>query len=365
MNRGNLVLCALLLAQITLAGFRFIGDEDSTQGLKRGLLTDGLKTDHVTRIFIESSSGDGEAVTLERATSNDGWRVVESSGYPADDTKVDNTLRELAGLEIADVVSTTNHHHVDFKVADSEFEKRVTLEEGDKKVELLFGTSGRANSVHVRRAGQDTVYAVRDYSSWRLSTRPDSWIDKAYFEVDEKRIVTTTVKNDNGSFQLVRHVDDSWTLRIDDGGRSAANRSKVESFLSKINRITMSKVAGREGDDGLDMSKVAVELVVGLATPPKKETKQGEAEVAGEVPGISDSAASPGETPDPIAVEDSRTLRITPKADDDESYLMSASGSPFIAQVGKWVIGTLLDAKAEDFFEKKDGVVEVDDDESR
>ena len=44
---------------------------------------------------------------------------------------------------------------------------------------------------------------------------------------------------------------------------------------------------------------------------------------------------------------------------------MSASGSPFIAQVGKWVIGTLLDAKAEDFFEKKDGVVEVDDDESR
>ena len=186
MNRGNLILGALLLGQLTLVGFRSLGGEDSTQGIERGLLIEGIKTDDLTRILIESGSDDKEAVTVERSTTDEDWHVVEASDYPADTSKLGSTLRELAGLEIADVVSSTSHHHVDLKVADSEFEKRVTLESGDEKVELLFGTSGRAGSVHVRRADQDTVYAVRDYSSWRLSTRPDAWIDKSY---DRKSVV--------------------------------------------------------------------------------------------------------------------------------------------------------------------------------
>ncbi len=363
MNRGNLLLCALLVGQITLVGFRNLSAEDSTQGLERGLLIEGIKTDDVTRISIESGSDDKEVVTVERATTEEDWHVKEESDYPADTSKVDSTLRELAGLEIADVVSSTAHHHVDLKVADSEFERRVILEGGDKKVELLFGTSGRAGSVHVRRADQDAVYAVRDFSSWRLSTRPDVWIDRAYFTVDEKRIVAASVKNEHGSFRLERHLDDSWTLVVESGAPVPADESEVESFLGKINRITMTKVAGREGDDGLDLTKAAVELVVGLGTPPKPETKQPEAVEDSEAPGTSDSASasSAGEASGPMVVEGSRPLRIALKGKDFDSYLMRTEGSPFIAQVSKWSINALLDAKAEDFLVQEDAEDPEDD----
>ncbi len=366
MNRGNLMLCALLVGQITLVGFRSLSGEDSTQGLERGLLIEGIKTDDLTRISIESGSDDKEVVTVERATPADDWHVVEESDYPADASKVDSTLRELAGLEIADVVSSTGHHHVDLKVADSEFEKRVILESGDAKVELLFGTSGRAGSVHVRRADQDTVYAVRDFSSWRLSTRPDVWIDRAYFTVDEKRIVAASLENEHGSFRLVRHLDDNWVLVVDSGDPVPVDKSKVESFLGKIDRITMTNVAGREGDDGLDLTKATVELVVGLATPPKPETKPAEGVEDSEARGTSDSAiaSSAGEASGPMAVaipvEESRTLRIAPKGKDSDPYLMSTEGSPFIAQVSKWSINTLLDAKAGDFLETEDNEKQED-----
>lgn len=361
MNRGNLILCALLVGQLALVGFRSLAGEDSMQGLKRGLLIEGIKTDNLMRILIESGSDDEEVVTVERATTDDDWHVLEESNYPADTSKVDSTLRELAGLEIADVISSTGHHHVDLKVADSEFEKRVILEGGDEKVELLFGTTGRASSVHVRRADQDTVYAVRDYSSWRLSTRPDAWIDKAYFTVDEKRIVMASIKNEHGSFRLERHLDNSWALVVDDGEPVPADKSEVESFLGKIDRISMTKVAGREGDDGLDLTNAAVELVVGLGTPAKPENKQ--AEEDGEAPSTPDNttASSADEASGPIAIETSRTLRVALKEKDSDFYLMSTEGSPFIAQISKWSMNTLLDAKAEDFLEKEDNEEQEDD----
>lgn len=81
MNRGNLILCALLVGQITLVGFRSLGGEDSTQGLKRGLLIEGMKTEDLTRILIESGSDDEEVVTVERTTTDDDWHVVEESDY--------------------------------------------------------------------------------------------------------------------------------------------------------------------------------------------------------------------------------------------------------------------------------------------
>lgn len=357
MNRGNLILCALLVGQLALVGFRSLSGEDSTQGLKRGLLIEGIKTDDLTRISIESgsSSDSKEVVTVERATTDEDWHVVEASNYPADTSKVDSTLRELAGLQIADVVSSTAHHHVDLKVADSEFEKRVILEGSDEKIELLFGTSGRASSVHVRRADQDTVYAVRDYSSWRLSTRPDAWIDKSYFTVDQKRIVVASMKNEHGSFRLERHLDDSWAVVVDGGDALPADTSAVESFLGKIARINMTEVAGRKGDDGLDLTNAAVELVVELGTPEKPETKQAEEDDEASSTSDSVTSSSAGEAASsPITVETSRTLRVALKAKDSDFYLMSTEGSPFIGLISKWSMNTLLDAKVEDFLDKQE-----------
>ena len=91
MNRGNLILCALLVGQLALVGFRSLSGEDSTQGFKRGLLIEGIETDDLTRISIESSSSsdEKEVVTVERATTDGDWHVVEASNYPADSSKED------------------------------------------------------------------------------------------------------------------------------------------------------------------------------------------------------------------------------------------------------------------------------------
>ena len=78
--------------------------------------------------------------------------AAELFGYDADRAKIEKTLGELAGLEIADVVSTSGAHHEALEVSATSFDRRVTLTGSGGSVEILFGSSGRANSVHVRKA---------------------------------------------------------------------------------------------------------------------------------------------------------------------------------------------------------------------
>ena len=319
-----------------------------------GFWLEGVNADNITRVRIEAGPEAANVVTVERSGKDADWRVPQTFDYAADQSKVDQTIRDLSGLEIADVVSSTDHHHVDLKVADNKYEKKVVLESEDSKTALYFGTSGRGGSVHVRRGDQDTVYAVRDYSSWRLSTQPDSWIDKKYFDVDRSRVVAVSLRNKHGNLKLERHGRDVW--KLSDGKMLVdADTSEVDTFLGKIDGINMTKLAGKREDSGFAADNADVELVVGLGTiPALPATEGGSDDAQGESSAhLADVASGP------LAIEDSYTLRLKAKGDDSDPYLMLKEGSDYVAQVSKWSVSGLLDAQQDEFVAKPEaGAVE-------
>jgi hypothetical protein len=363
MVRRNAILAAVFLLQLVWLGARAFQSPPSPGSAARGLLLAELVPAEVLRLEIGSGSDSEQWVVVEREEEASAWSVPELFDYAADGDKVDEALRDLAGLEIARVVSSTAHHHVDFKVAESEFEKRIRLEAGGETVELLFGSTGPAGTIHVRRAGEDAVFAVRGYSSWRFGESAKDWIDKVYFTAPRDRIahVTITVANDQAketaSFSLERAGEESWVLLGAGGTRSPAESDKVDSVLRAMSRVSLSELVGRIDDEDVAFGDPVAVIRLGLVAPPAA-LETGDAGQPGELDEADDldnpdaelDAGETGEadTP-PVEIEETLTLRVALAPEASDRYWLHADGSEFVAEVARWTVRELLDAVVEDF----------------
>ena len=346
MARRNAILAAVLLLQLIWLGARAF--QAPAPAAARGLLLAELVPAEVLRLEIRTGSDAEQQVVIEREGKASAWQIPDLFDYAADGDKVDAALRDLAGLEIASVVSSTAHHHRDFKVAESEFERRIRLDMAGKRVELLFGSTGPAGTIHVRRAGEDAVYAVRGYSSWRFGERPEDWIDKVYFNVPRERIaeIAITVADEEAgettAFSLERAGENGWVLLgVGDAG-VPADSDKVDSLLRAMSRVSLSELVGRIDDENVEFGDPVAEIRLGLAPPHVSPETGGDlGDLQAEKEGGTDTME--------FEIEETLSLRIALAPGESERYWLHAEGSEFVAEVARWTIRELLDAAVEDF----------------
>lgn len=309
-TRGNLILVALLVLQGAILGLQAINRENPAEKARsQGLLLEDFDVDAVQKVRIEGGGEDTANLTLEKTES--GWRVPAASNYPADSSKVTQTLRDIAGLEIADVVSTTDHHHRDLKVEDANFEKRVVLEGSEGETALLFGTPGRAGSVHVRKGTESTVFAVRDFSSWRLSSEADTWVDRTYFTFNKDQVSQVTLQNAEGRLELQKGAD-GWLLQTETESR-AVETGDVDAFLNRVQSIQLTKVGERIEDPTQALPGAVATLTVKLGDG----TQQ--------------------------------TLEVAPVAGEKGQFDLQRSGSAFRVRATQFAVQAALETKADGF----------------
>lgn len=325
MSRVNAVLTATLLAQLVWIGVCQLSPEPAGGAGPLPPLVEGLRAADVQRIEVSGcDKASPEQVTVERA--GEAWTVRQAHGYPADPAAVQRNLSALLELRPVEVVSTSGLHHRDLKVADDACDKRVILEGAGKKIELFVGSGAIGGATHVRRADDDAVYAVRGFDAWRVSARSEDWVERRFFAVSAEQVVGLELRNPKGELRLKR-APGGWAL---EGGAAPIDAGEVDGLLSRLASLSLSAVAGKAGDPGLDLAQAEVELRLHLAAPR-----------AGEDGGTEDAAAA---TP---AIAETRTLRLTAKPGDDGRVLARADDQPFVVEVGKWSVEKLLEATAQ------------------
>ena len=301
MNRTNLILLAVLLVQGACIGYQQLQTEEAGVAGARGLLLDGLVVEDVTGVVIaeggEADEGEETSVSLTKTAA--GWTVAERWDHPADADKLDELLRELAALEVADVVSVTGLHQVELGVAEDDFTKRVTLKTGAGDRTLYLGSSGRGGSTHTRVGGEERVLAVRDFSSWRVNAKPDSWVQRTVVDVDPETVSGLEIVRDGAAMSVTREGE-GWLV---DG--LPADGEAVDKLLKKAAKQTLSTVKGAAGALGGEL------LQVRLTTP-----------------------------------DGATTYRVA-AADEKEKFLLAVDGGTHIVEVGKWGVEAILEATAE------------------
>ena len=202
LSRGNILLLVVLLVQLVLLA---IAVATSSGGHARQVepILIGMSAVEIDRLSFTDDLDNQVTV----AKSEDGWALPDADDFPVDGGKVEGLLEQIASLDTRRLVATNPANFTRLEVDDKEFRRKLQLESENASAELILGGSGGADTVYVRRAGEDNVYLGVGLNSWEFSTQISTWVDANYVSVAQDDVLEIVVENDAGQFTFVRDGD--------------------------------------------------------------------------------------------------------------------------------------------------------------
>ncbi|MCC6746890.1 MAG: DUF4340 domain-containing protein [Deltaproteobacteria bacterium] len=324
MTRLNRFLVAALVLQGgALALVRLVGRGGAAEPAVK--LFEKLDPKQVASVRI--TDADKKVVELRRQGAE--WVLASAGDYPVRPGKVAEFLGKLPGLLAGAPVASSEAHHRALEVAKDTFQREVALTGGGAPVRFYLGSSPAVRRVHLRRAGEDAVYAVRDLSAWDASAVAADWVDADYFKVERDKLVSVTLRNAHGTLTLRREgapggeaeegaaAASRWTLDgLEEGAR--VKSSEVDALLGALAQVTLQEPVGKH-----------VLPAYGL-TPPKGEALLVVREGGRE-----------------------KTHRLQVGAKEGEGHYAKSASSSFVVKVGTWTADAVLQKKAQDFQTKE------------
>ncbi|MDL1968515.1 MAG: DUF4340 domain-containing protein [Deltaproteobacteria bacterium] len=172
MKRWSILLGICLAVQMALAvGVNLARTDYTAFEPTETLLSADPKTVDDIRI-----QGSDEQVELKKQDGE--WRISSQNNFQSDQDKVKAFLDKLLELKKGWPVATTSAAAKRFKVAEENFERKITLSREDKKIDTLYiGTSPGFRKVYARNKDEKPVYAV-NFNDYEVGTKSGDWIDK-------------------------------------------------------------------------------------------------------------------------------------------------------------------------------------------
>ena len=178
MTRLVQLLAVLLALQVGLVfGLNQIQTGLSVPPPETFLITTGdVEIDQLT---IEDA--DGEQLSLRKADGS--WIIPIDDDFPADQEKVEKFLERLLTLERGLPIGTTAAAIERFKVAENDFERRLTLQSNEKLIaEIFLGTSPRARMAHARSSKDTSVFEIK-LATYEVPVKSEEWQDERVVQV--------------------------------------------------------------------------------------------------------------------------------------------------------------------------------------
>lgn len=233
------VLGVVLVAQLVLAGGLYwnAGRDGNFVVAEELLAFDDSKAD---RLLITSAD---EKLALTRAEGV--WQLEGDQVLPADGEKVDRLLSQLAGLKAGLPVATSTSAREQLDVAEDDFQRHVTIQQGDEVLaDLYVGTSPGYQRAHVRRAGQDAIVSAK-LNVYDLPDNADGWMDRMLLSFDEVSRIQTE------DFTLVK-VDEQWKIEAPEArvsGHQVATEP-MDELLDTLQGLRVTGLATESDDEG-------------------------------------------------------------------------------------------------------------------
>ena len=236
MKRWSILLGICLVVQVTLAvGANLARTDYSAFEPMETLLSFDAKM--VDGIHIEQD--DNHQVRLTKQEGK--WRVSPLNNFQADQDKVENFLDRLAELKKGWPVATTTAAAKRFKVAENNFERKITLSKAGEKIDTLYiGTSPSFRKIHARQRDEESVYAVK-FNNYEAGAKPEDWIDKGVLKHQASEISQVQLPD----FSLCRQEGDLGVEGIDTETEETVTE-EAERLLDRIADLRIRSVLGSE-----------------------------------------------------------------------------------------------------------------------
>lgn len=224
-------LTILFIAQVLLILGVFAYQENSRVQVDAQPLL-GIKSADIDRIVIQDASN---KVTLQKTGSQ--WQLPELHQLPVDKQKLDEILQKLDGTKLTWPVTTTASSHERFEVAGDKFQRRIELFQGDaKKADIWLGSSPGFKKIHLRRKGENQVYAV-ELTAFEFATAANDWLQSNLLAVKDVNSIKAA------DYELQK-TGDAWSFVA--AGQNAntekADASKVTELINTFGNLQVQGV---------------------------------------------------------------------------------------------------------------------------
>lgn len=233
MARFKLTLIGLLVFQLVIGAGLFWNQQAGQHTVPQGSLL-SMSAARVDRLVVKDN--EGREVTLRK--SDAAWQLENLFALPADLNKVEPLLSKLENLKQDWPVTTTEESHDRFEVSDEVFQRHLRAFEGDQAVaDIYLGTSPGFRSVHVRRSGDDAVYAV-SLNTFDLPVEPSDWLDQSLLSMKDISWI-------EGPDYRLQKEDESWQLSAKDVSHAdnrAANPDAADQLSKALRNLRVTAV---------------------------------------------------------------------------------------------------------------------------
>jgi len=234
MNRFNQILIAALVVQIVLAGGIYFGSRTPSAEQTQMALLSADKS-RINRITIDE--GDDRQTVLSKVDGT--WQLPGYHQLPANQSKVDELIARLETTNSGWPVATTESSRHRFKVGDEDFQKKVILSNGDDALLTLYlGTSPGFRQLHIRKAGEDEVYAVK-LNSYDFPSQNADWLDKTLLQPEGD------IAGLKGPDFSLDKQNDSWQLAE---GTGEVIKEEINKITGTLKRLTVQGVEDKPVD---------------------------------------------------------------------------------------------------------------------
>lgn len=264
MNKTIKILAVLLAAQLLLAVGVGLSDRGVTATNEPVALV-SFDTEKIDRISLDGP--ENAKVTLSK---NDGdWVLPDLGEFPANNNKVKQLFERLEALRSNTPIATSAGAQERFKVSDEQFERRITLSEGDDAVARLYlGSSPGIRLIHARNEASDAIHAVK-MAAYDVPVITSDWEDKSVLTLPKTRI--TAIKVNGLHLQHSSQVADSDKANEDSSqsptwqayGLAEGKQLKtsaVDKLVGLLADLRFEKVMGHEIKDEYGLEEPVLEL---------------------------------------------------------------------------------------------------------
>ena len=304
-NRAAQLLLVLLAAQIAVIVGLGRGGGELRSSTPDTLLVDA-DLDSADRIEITDAAGNHVVLVNAGDTL---WTLPQLHGVAVAPIKLSTALNKLRDARRGLPIATTAGALKRFKVADRDFERKLTFKRGDVELAtVLLGNSPGLRKVHARTTADEVVYSVVA-ATYDWDATAEGWFDRGLLGIKADALASVTLQRaGQAGLTLTRTLKDDkaqWQATGLSAGE-ALNPKQADALARALDNLRIDSIR-TEADALFEQAAPVLTLVIKTA-------------------------------------DDERRYQLRKLDGEDPAYLLKASQVPWIAELKSWNAEPLINS---------------------
>jgi hypothetical protein len=207
-------------------------------------------------------NGEKGEIVVEK--KGDKWEVTKPVQAPANQSNVDQMVKNLKDLKAKEVISAqpSEDSKKDYDLVSAKGVHVTAFKGGDKKFDVTFGTSGPRGQMAMVD-GKPGIYSVQGYSSYLFTREVKGFRESEIFKFDDQNVNGLTIEKKDGVLSFTKEGD-KWTGTFKGKPIDRFDEDKVKDAVRAFKALTADdfgdgKTTAETGIDEPD-AKVTIQL---------------------------------------------------------------------------------------------------------